>query len=370
MSDQYDIDSHKLAYHPREVAKLLDAENDVSKLLDIYPIYVEVSPVGACNHRCSFCAVDYIGYVTANKLDVDTMFSVLDEMGDNGVKSIMFAGEGEPLVHNKINEIVEKTKSVGIDISFTTNAVAMTDKFIEKSLKYISWVKVSFNAGTAENYAKVHGTKEKDFNTVIQNMKKAVAYRNKYNLDCVIGAQSVLLPENADDMYNLALILRDEIGADYFVVKPFSQEPNSINRQYEDINYQSKSLRELESKINDLEREGFKVNFRSKTMDLYHEDQSDRYTTCYSTPVYMGYLMADGSVYGCKDHLLEPEFCYGNINKNTFNEIWKGNVRRKGLDYVLNSLDVSKCRVNCRMDKVNRYLFDLKENKKKHVNFI
>ena len=38
MSDKFGIDGHKLAYHPTEVAKLLNAENDVSKLIDIYPI--------------------------------------------------------------------------------------------------------------------------------------------------------------------------------------------------------------------------------------------------------------------------------------------------------------------------------------------
>jgi len=123
MSDKFGIDGHKLAYHPVEVARLLEAENDVSKLIDIYPIYVEVSPVGACNHRCTFCAVDYIGYEATNRIEADVMMRVLEDMGSNGVKSIMYAGEGEPLIHKQINEIVAKTKEVGIDVSFTTNAL-------------------------------------------------------------------------------------------------------------------------------------------------------------------------------------------------------------------------------------------------------
>jgi len=179
-----------------------------------------------------------------------------------------------------------------------------------------------------------------------------------------------LLPENADEMVNLGKIIRDEIGADYFVIKPFSQEPSSINKLYEDIDYRSMTLRANEKRLKALETENFKVSYRSETMSNYHEDQENRYTTCYSTPIYMAYLMAEGSVYGCKDHLLDPNFCYGNINKNTFTEIWKGERRRKGIEYVLNELDISKCRINCRMDKVNRYLFDLKEGKVDHMNFI
>jgi radical SAM protein with 4Fe4S-binding SPASM domain len=370
MSDKFGIDGHKLAYHPVEVARLLEAENDVSKLIDIYPIYVEVSPVGACNHRCTFCAVDYIGYEATNRIEADVMMRVLEDMGSNGVKSIMYAGEGEPLIHKQINEIVAKTKEVGIDVSFTTNAVAMNDRFIENSLQHTSWVKVSLNGGSAKSYAQVHQTREIDFQRVINNLKKAVEFRNKNKLNCTIGVQSVLLPENADEMVNLGKIIRDEIGADYFVIKPFSQEPSSINKLYEDIDYRSMTLRANEKRLKALETENFKVSYRSETMSNYHEDQENRYTTCYSTPIYMAYLMAEGSVYGCKDHLLDPNFSYGNINKNTFTEIWKGERRRKGIEYVLNELDVSKCRVNCRMDKVNRYLFDLKEGKVDHMNFI
>ena len=370
MSDKYGIDGQKISYHPKEVAKLLEAKNDPNKLVDIYPIYVEISPVGACNHRCTFCAVDYIGYQATNRIEVDAMMRVLEDMGANGVKSIMYAGEGEPLIHKKINEIVAKTKEVGIDVSFTTNAVAMNDRFIEESLQHISWIKVSLNGGSAESYAKIHGTREKDFQAVIKNITKAVKFKKENGLECTIGVQTILLPENSHEMLEFGKIVRDEIGADYFVIKPFSQEEKSINRFYKDIDYHSMALRACEKDLRALEREDFKVSYRSVTMNTYHADQEERYTTCYSTPIYMAYLMADGSLYGCKDHLLNKDFCYGNINENSFSEIWKGKARKRGIEYVLNNLDVSKCRVNCRMDKINRYLFDLKESTIDHINFI
>jgi len=370
MSDKYRIDGQKISYHPEEVAKLLAAKDDINKLIDIYPIYVEVSPVGACNHRCTFCAVDYIGYQATNRIDIDVMIRALEDMGANGVKSIMYAGEGEPLIHKQINEIVAKTKEVGIDIAFTTNAVAMNDRFIEESIQHISWIKVSLNGGSAKSYARIHRTREKDFKTVIQNLTKAVEFKKENSLDCKIGVQSILLPENSHEMIELGKIVRDEIGADYFVIKPFSQEEKSINRRYKKLDYHSIALRSSEKDLHALEREDFMVSYRSETMNIYHADQDMRYTTCYSTPIYMAYLMAEGSVYGCKDHLLNKDFCYGNINEKTFSEIWKGEERKKGIEYVLNNLDVSQCRVNCRMDKVNRYLFDLKEGRVNHINFI
>jgi 2-iminoacetate synthase ThiH len=56
-SDVLRIDSHKLMFHPDRVASWLAEET-------VYPIYVELSPSGACNHRCVFCAFDFMGYQT------------------------------------------------------------------------------------------------------------------------------------------------------------------------------------------------------------------------------------------------------------------------------------------------------------------
>jgi hypothetical protein len=80
--------------------------------------------------------------------------------------------------------------------------------------------------------------------------------------------------------------------------------------------------------------------------------------------------MADGSVCGCSAYLLDDKFMYGSITDQTFKSVWEGPEREACFHYVREKLDIKECRINCRMDEVNRYLFNLVEDRIEHVNFI
>jgi radical SAM protein with 4Fe4S-binding SPASM domain len=367
MADVYRIDSHKLGFHPRRVADYLDAGDDWRKASKIYPIYVEISPFGACNHRCTFCAVDYIGY-QQRSLDPEMLAVRLPEMARLGVKSVMYSGEGEPLLHKGINAIVAATKEAGIDVAFTTNGVPITERFVERSLPLISWIKVSFNAGTPATYARVHRTRERDFHRVLRNLRRMVESRRARGLDCTIGAQSLLVPENATEMVTLARVCRDQIGLDYLVVKPYSQHCFSETHVYREIDYAP--YLSLEASLADECRDDFKVVFRGHTMRKHVEGNNGRYPRCQATPFFWAYVMASGEVYSCSAYLSDERFALGNLNEQSFQSIWEGERRRRNLQLVRQGLDIHHCRLNCRMDEVNRYLHQVKSEAVPHMNFI
>jgi len=354
--DQYRIDSHKLHLHPGRVA-----DWDAKK--NIYPIYMEVSPAGACNHRCTFCGVDFMGYQN-RKVSTAKFDTLLPELGRLGVKSIMYAGEGEPLLHPDIGHIAELTKQSGIDVSFTTNATLLKPALAERLLPVTSWIKVSINAGTAASYAAIHRTRERDFDIVLNNIRRAVELRREQGSTCAIGLQMVLLPENRADVETLAILARD-MGADYLVVKPYSQHTQGIQSTYAMVRYDKEQ--DLADRLDALQTDSFKVVFRRNTMKKW--DSRERpYDRCLSLP-FWSYLDAGGNVWGCSIYMRDERFLYGNVNDESFQEIWEGEKRRKSLEFVHNELDIRGCRVNCRMDEVNRYLWELR-NPSDHVNFI
>ena len=356
MSDRFALDGHKLHLHPQRVAAWLEGGL-------IAPLYMEVSPSGACNHRCRFCALDFMGY-KARFLPTDLFCARLDEMGAAGVKSIMYAGEGEPFLHRDMARIAQRTKSAGIDVAFTTNAVPLRAATAREVLPVTSWIKVSCNAGSPQTYARVHGTGPDDFDKMLRQMAEALELRAKLGASCSIGFQMVLLPENAGEAAGLARTVR-ELGADYCVVKPYSQHPQSLTSEYAALSYAG--YREIAEELESLSTETFAGIFRRQTMKRL-QDVEKPYKRCLALP-FWSYIDSRGEVWGCSMFLNDPRFAYGNILDLPFAEIWHGERRQKSLEWCSRSLDASQCRINCRMDAVNRYLHALR-NPDPHVNFI
>jgi radical SAM protein with 4Fe4S-binding SPASM domain len=98
------------------------------------------------------------------------------------------------------------------------------------------------------------------------------------------------------------------------------------------------------------------------------DDGKRSYRHCLSLPFWT-YIDAGGDVWGCSAYLTDERFRYGNIYKNTFKDIWGNEKRLNSVSWAEKELDTNQCRVNCRMDEINRYLWDLK-NPPAHVNFI
>lgn len=356
MIDNFNMDGHKLMYHISRLYKWLQGEN-------VYPIYADIGLAGGCNHRCIFCTFDYLGY-ELEYIDKGCMERSIEEASEEGLKSILYAGEGEPLLHRQADEIIEFTKKKGIDVALSTNGVFLNKDTADRILPYLSWVRVSVNAGTSEKYSFIHGCDTKDFNTVLGNIKYLVKRRNQKRYPCVIGIQSLLLPQNYEDILNLAKIA-SQIGVDYLSIKPFSRHPNSDkNFDYSKISPEKLSL--VREKLFEYQRNNFRIIYRQNSIDRIREDK--HYNKCLGFSFTIR-INAKGDVFPCIAFEGRQGFILGNICKDSFREVWEGNRRKRIIEDIYSHWDVENCRKPCRLDEINRYLWDLK-NPVKHVNFI
>ncbi|WP_345993119.1 radical SAM protein [Sulfurimonas sp. HSL-1716] len=351
----FDFDGHKLFYQYETSYKLLTDQA-------VDPVYVEYSPVGSCNHRCTFCAYDYIGY-QSRRLDTQKTIASIKAFGKLGCKAMLFAGEGEPLIHPDIDDFIITCYDNKIDSAIYTNGVLFTPKRADKILDKLTFVRVSFNAGTKENYNEIH--KSDDFEKVVENLKYAVKLKKEKNIQTDIGLQIVVIPENLHTIVDLAKIGR-EIGVDYLAIKPFVQHNDQEGYQFS----KNFSLQEVESILDEAEQystKEYKVIARKEAFRKYHDRSYDH---CLALPIF-SVVLSDGNVYSCGPYLNNSDYCYGNIHEQSVEEIMHGDKRKKILDFAKNRLDCKgECMPNCRLDAINRSLWELKNPTLKHINFI
>lgn len=356
--DSYLIDGHKLYWHLDRVAAWQAGEL-------IAPIYMEISPVSYCNHRCIFCGVDF-AMTARHELDTALTCARLREMAALGVKSVMFAGEGEPLLHEGLVEMVQAASRSGIDVSITSNGSLGTPVLWAELLPHLTWLRFSLDAGSAPVHAKVHGVAQKVFTRTVVSMGQALAVRAERQLPVTIGAQFLVLPENIDDLGN-AIDLAGNLGLDYLALKSYSLHPQMMKKK--DVSYQEDLVARIEEIVEARRGQAAtNVIFRKDSMTSYQE-QRPRFAHCHALP-FWGYVASTGDVYTCSVFLGQEEFKAGNINHQGMEDIFFGAARRQSVGYAAGELDVcEKCRVNCRMARVNEFL-DVLSHKPAHVNFI
>lgn len=353
MAENIRMDSHKLIYHPEIVARWMRGEN-------VYPIELEIGLTNACNHRCIFCAVDYTGY-KPDRMDKQLLINNLREIAPRGVKSIIYAGEGEPLLHREAPDIINETKSMGIDAALSTNGVLLTSDISRECLKSLTWVRFSTAGITDEVYDKIQRGARGDLAKVLHNMEEAVKVKRDQHLHTTLGVQLLLLPDNKNEIVRMGRKLR-RIGVDYFTIKPFSQHPQS--KHILQVDYEE--MLELEKEVKTLQTDEFAVYFRAHSMKKLRCQRT--YQHCWALP-FMVYIDAKGNLWPCIVFMGKDELRYGNLYDNSFVDIWEGQHRKAITDYFMQMDLKNNCRELCRLDEMNRYLEELK-NPSEHVNFI
>lgn len=353
MAENIRMDSHKLIYHPETVANWLKGEN-------VYPIEIEISPSGACNHRCIFCALDYMGY-KPNFLKKDVILPIVKEMHEKGLKSVICAGEGEPLLNRDFPEIANTMKEYGLDVAMSTNGVLLSKEISKECLHAFTWIRFSVASMEESSYRLIQQGADGDLKKVCENIQDAVKIKRDAGLHTTLGVQCLLIPQNVGQIVEMAKRLR-ELGVDYFTVKPYMAHAltnNSFNVDYS-------AMGELEKELKQYETEDYQIYFRIHAMEKMKKCKT--YSKCYALP-FMTHIDAKGNVWPCVELINKEGFSYGNIYKNTFCEIWNSEQRKVVIDKV-NQMDLNvQCGESCRLDEMNRYLQELKYPGR-HVNFI
>lgn len=175
-------------------------EKDYQKRTKSRPItQIDIVPTSTCNFRCRHCYLNEKSFADSFYLDVDKWKTVLDDLANRGLMSIVVTG-GEPLMYPYILELLDYADSKKIKIQLLTNGALINDQIIEHVKKYYRFsIQISLDGSSAESSELQRGDKG-SFNRVVKNIKKMT--------DCGINVviAMVLNRRNIADIYDNSMI--------------------------------------------------------------------------------------------------------------------------------------------------------------------
>ncbi len=347
------VDGSKLMHHLDELSLWKNGQLDS-------PIHVEISPSSGCNQRCNLCCVDYLGHKLV-QLPETTMKKLPKEMKFAGVKSVLLAGEGEPLLNPNTVSLIEEAAKESLDMALNSNGVLLTKDVSDRILDKLVWARFSLQASNPDLYQTIHGTSVEDYETFCSNIRYAVEFKKKKNLKVTLGIQQILINENQADLFETAKLAK-ELGVDYYIVKRFSKHPKNTYDVPEDLYL---ACEEEFKKIETLSTTSFKAIVR---WNNFTKDCHRNYKKCIGLP-FISQILANGEIYPCAQFFHQKDYCFGNINESSFSEILAGSKSKQIQKKIETDQDVNQCMSYCRHHSTNQFLWGLYEGPE-HVNFI
>ena len=275
----------------------------VSKILG-YPYMAHISPGGLCNLSCAFCPVHDPQLQGKTLLPFDTFKKFIDESGDYLIYIILWSW-GEPFLNPEIYKMIQYAGEKGI-LSVTSSnmnkfSLREAEQLIQSGLDGLI---VAIDGTTDETYSRLRkgGSLEKAIeNTkmLVETKPKTGAKKPFINLRMVVSKENETQVEGFWD-------LAKELGVDMVSLKAFS-------------------TRQMGYSDPEVDRR-FAPETKKYRWYRYHPDfVPDREPKKYNCrfPWTKPTLFPDGTIISCEfDFRYEHPF--GNINTQSFKEIWFG----------------------------------------------
>lgn len=262
------------------------------------PFVLIIEPSSYCNFKCDFCPngdenlLRSVGR-TPSFMSMELFKKLISEIKclPQKIKSIILQGDGEPLLHKNIAEMINIIKNdYGCEhVELTTNISLLTPKISDDLVSAgLDKIKLSVNGLNCDDYKKFCGVKI-DYDEIIENVK--YFYENKK--DCFVYVKSI----------DFIMDNEGRLAQFHSLFDKYSDYCN-IERS---INWTSNHLKKFSYENNDTTFDG-------------HEIVAGQ--AC-PFPLYASYVSADGRVGVCSDDWARATV-YGDIKNNTYSEIWNG----------------------------------------------
>ena len=327
------------------------------------PVHVRIKPINRCNHNCWYCAyrADQLqlgeNMELSDRLADDKLLEVVDDLVAMGVKAVTFSGGGEPLLHKRLPDAVERLARGGVRVATLTNGSNLKGRMADAFAEHGTWVRVSMDAWDDASYAQARGVRQGEFSKIIDCMRAFINRRSR----CVLGVSFIITHDNHLHIRDMCALLKD-VGVDHvkLAAAVVSNDAAENNRYHRTIMEPATSAIEEALTLGD---DAFSV------LNHYHET-AERFDKSYHSCPFARLLTvigADAKVYTCQDKAYAEAGLLGSIEHQSFRELWFSDENRRRHE----ALDPSRhCQHHCVAHEKNLALTEYLSLDPAHAVFV
>lgn len=286
----------------------------VNRLLPVipaigYPYMAHISPAGVCNLKCEICPVNDPDTETGDLLSFSTFRKFIDEAGDYLLYIILWSW-GEPFLNPEIYRMISYARERNILTVTSSNLNSLKEGKAEKVVESgLDALIIALDGASPETHQKYR--RGGDFHVVVENTHRVVEARRKSGAKKpFLNLRMVVSRENEHEVEAFKR-LATKLGVDMVSFKAFStRQPG-----YSDPRLDERYAPEMEKYRWYRYQRGFLVDRKPK-----------KYWCRF--PWTKPTLFPDGRILLCEFDL-KNEAPLGNINQQSFQEIWFGEKARK-----------------------------------------
>lgn len=319
------------------------------------PRIAQINISDNCNLDCTIC--NHSSMAVSGLLDADKVITLADELNSMGTQEIFFHGFGEPGLHPRLPEMIQRVRLQAPQIRqhLITNGTWNSPRLLDAILKGLVHVRFSLHAGDPETWQKIHPRDG------LENFRKAGEnlLRLTDRADDRMEVLFVICNANHQKIAEMAAFARDH-GVKQILFRPMRLFKNRAG-EYMNAHLMpnAEEFQEAATAVARVQQElRGRISVQSVPFEQNCFDPTqDRPSSCtfYGTrSCYIGYVLTvierDGNVWGCL-----PESSggkpLGNIHEKSFREIWYGQeyeaFRQQQLFRDKTALDPDGCHSYC-----------------------
>ena len=309
--------------HYESIKELLN--NEMCK-----PRFADLHTSNKCNQFCNGCA--YSEKLNNKTISYRNHKKILDDLIDLGVEGFDFAGGGDPLLIPKITDLWHYLHKRKKHFGIITNGTLMKDIIADTALKYSTYIRISLEASSVDDYIKYKNVKENSWYSVLSNIQELITKRNETNSKCEISVK-----------YAIGKSLRGQKHIDNGILLGMQLGVDSI--QFKDLRHDPEEL-SLQDKL--VENNYLKSKNNSKLKFWIVPVNDNKIPQCWLNPLHLvvDYL---GNVYLCCFYYYRNEsHKLGNMLETPIKDLWYSKKHKE----LIKNIDKTQCqKVDCKFFK-------------------